>query len=177
MTRPLTAAALLALAVSTTLPAAAHAQGHGGMLGVSARLNGPIGDLGDWHQPGVGLGVAGEYDLSSRWTVTGELGYNRFPGKTIRGVPDGAPDLGQINLGAGVRRYLEDTQLYLGAEFGHFAWRSRREHVSTEDLRRDYGLLPTVGWRSGTFDMAAQMKLGGTMHWLQVRWTAYLVRF
>jgi hypothetical protein len=174
MKKALTAAALAV--VVNTVSAPALAQGYT-TLGVEARLSTPSGELGDWHQTGVGAGINAEYDLSVNWRATGRANLSYFGGKGIRGIPGTAPDLRVYGASAGVSAFIGTTPLHLGAEVGMYWYESPREHYSNAGLRRDFGVLPSIGYRSGTFDTTLQYKVGGDAQWVEVRASMQLLRF
>lgn len=166
-----------ALAVAMHLHAAPlQSQGYT-TLGFDVRLSTPAGELGDWHQLGLGAALLAEYDLSMNWRAVGQLGYTHFAGKAIRGIPDAAPDLRVLGASAGVQAFISATPLHVGMEFGYYSYRSGREHFSNAGLTHDFGFLPTIGYRTGTFDVSAQYKVGGDAQWLQVRAGLQVLRF
>lgn len=165
-----------ALAAAIAIGGNAAAQGVT-TLGVEVRLTSPAGELGDWHQTGIGAAANAEYDLSVNWRATGQVGYARFSGKSIRGIPDAAPELRVLGASAGLRSFIGTSAMHLGLEFGAYSYRSSRTHFSNEGLRRDFGLLPSIGYRTGTFDTTVQYKLGGDAQWVEVRATMQLLRF
>lgn len=170
------AIAAVAVPLFLLLATTAAAQRYG-TFGVDVRLTTPAGELGDWHQHGVGAAAAVEYDLVANWRATGQFGFSRFSGKTIRGIPGSAPDLDVWGGAAGVRAYLGTGAVHVGAEFGYYKYGFSRDHPSNTGYDRDFGVLPSVGYRSGTFDLTAQYKLGGEVKWMQLRGTLYFVRF
>lgn len=173
--KSLTCAVALAAGVAASTTTAAG-QGYT-TLGLELRLATPAGELGDWHQMGFGAAANAEYDLSLNWRATAQVGYARFAGKAIRGIPDAAPDLRVLGGSAGVRAFLGTTQLHVGAEFGVYSYRTPREHFSNAGLGRDFGFLPAVGYRTGSFDTSLQYKLGGDAQWVELRASMHLLRF
>lgn len=165
-----------AVAATMVIAAPAQAQGYT-TVGVELRLSTPSGEMGDWHEMGLGVAANAEYDLSLNWRATGRVSYSRFGGKSIRGIPDAAPSLGVLGGSAGVSSYIGTTRLHIGGEFGVYSYRTPREHYSNAGLKRDFGFLPSIGYRTGTFDTTVQYKIGGDAQWVEVRASMYLLRF
>lgn len=167
---------LLAAAALLALAAPGNAQGYT-KVGFELQLKTPAGELGDWHQIGLGAAATMEYELATNWRATGQFGITRFAGKSIRGIEGTAPELHVIGGSAGLQSYLGGTPVYFGGEFGYYVYSFRTAHFSNEGLNTDFGVLPTLGYRTGTFDVSAQYKVGGAGQWLQLRAALYFVSF
>lgn len=147
-------------------------------------LNAPAGELARRWETGAGLAITGEFASQQRWTFAGSVSVARYPGKALQrgGVSDKAGDLDAWGISAGARSYLGGGSvnyggLYVASELGYFRFTERDESGRgnlTEETA--IGVLPTIGYRAGSFDIAAQVNLGGPYQWLGFRGSLTLLK-
>jgi hypothetical protein len=153
-------------------------------FGLGATVSSPTGELANGWRSGLGGALTADLELDRRWSLNVALHQIRFGGTSANTPgPIGAkPDLDATGLTAGARSFVSGGDqrsggVYLASDLGWYRF-SSRDPVSRERTEeRELGILPTLGYKVGSFDMAAQLKLGGRYQWIQFRGALNLVRW
>jgi len=158
---------LLVLAFSFFAATGAFAQ-----FSIGLDLAMPMGTWSDF--AGIGFGASARYDgaINDNLSWSGSLGYLSFSGKdyTIPGfgtIP--GTSVGMVPIQAGVKYYFTESNagFYGAADLG--MWIGTASGSSSE-----FGISPGVGYRVGSFDIAARYNIVSDLNSLGFRF-AYVL--